>query len=110
MKKNFLDYVPVKNKKHKSYINKKNFIVIIIIRDGLLDKLIRKFHKIPDKLEIELDEIGSFFWSHIDDKKNIYQICEQMKKRFGKDAEPVYARAIEFTKILNNNNLIKLVS
>ena len=84
--------------------------MVVIPRTGLFDKIVRRFKKTPDKFEIELDITGSFFWSQIDDKKNIYEICQQMKKRFGNDAEPLYPKAIEFIKILKNNNLIKLIT
>lgn len=108
IKKNVLDLVPIRNEKNSWHENEKKFVVITILRNGILDKIVRKFYKTPDKFQIELDEFGSFVWNNIDGKNTIYDICANMKNRFGDDAEPVYSRAIQFIKILRNNNLIKL--
>ncbi len=108
IKKNILDLVPIKNEKNSWSVNENNFVVITILRNNILDKIVRKFCKTPDKFNIELDEFGSFVWDKIDGKKNIYEICRDMKNMFNNKVEPVYSRVIEFIKILRNNNLIKL--
>jgi hypothetical protein len=50
--------------------------------------------------EIELDETGSFVWSKIDGKRNIFEICELAKYEFGDKIEPVFDRVGKFFSYL----------
>lgn len=104
---NFLELVP---KRHEE-INWKtdnDTVKLIVMRDSLLDKIVRKIFKTPDKTVVDLDEIGSLVWKNIDGEKNIFEISRIIKERLGKSAEPVNERLITYIKILKNNDFIKL--
>jgi hypothetical protein len=55
---------------------------------------------------IKLDEYGSFVWLNSDGKKDVRQIGEEMKARFGEVAEPVYDRIGRFLQQLENSKFI----
>jgi hypothetical protein len=83
-------------------------ITLIIPRDTKFERLIRKFYKIPEQYQVDLDAFGSKVWVSIDDHKNVYEIGEQLKQSFGAQVEPLYPRLITFLKILLNNKFIRL--
>lgn len=105
-KKNFLEKIPCKNTKIQTIVNDTGQITLIIPRDRLIERIIRRFYKIPEKFTIDLDELGSKIWSLIDNNKNVYEIGQEVRKTFGEKAEPLYPRLITFLKILVNNKFI----
>ena len=107
-KENYLDYIPLKLEKIDWRKRDDGLTQIIIYRDSLLDKIIRKLFFTPDKYVVDLDSLGSFVWDSIDGEKSVYEISELVKAEFGEDAEPVYDRLIKYMAILKNNNFIEL--
>lgn len=106
--KNFLEFIPVKADTNKIDFEKndKGLVKLIIWRNGWLDRLVRKFYKTPDKMVIDLDELGSCVWNSIDGNRNVHDISLIVKKQFGKKAEPLNERLITYMRILKNNNFI----
>lgn len=97
----------VKNSKFQYKINE-DIVTIIIKNDKPIQKIARKLGmKIPLNSQIELDSIGSEVFKNIDGEKNIIEIAEKVKGKFGKKAEPLYDRILLFTKYLEKNSLIK---
>lgn len=101
---NFLLYIPVKN--HKTFEEKNNRVYLIFHHDKLVEKITRKLFKKPAITDIELDELGSEVWRLIDGNKNILQIIERMKEKFGQKCEPINERLILFIRYLNKRNWI----
>lgn len=105
---NFLEFVPIRSEKVDWEIKGEN-VVLIVYRNSFVDKLVRKFFNTPEKMTIDLDEIGSTVWQAIDGKRNIYEISQIVKRKFGKNAEPLLDRLITYINILKNNDFIKLL-
>lgn len=108
-KKNLLDFIPVKSNstKFESTINKSNNIRIIIHRNSILDRFIRKFiKKTPLTFNVDLDDYGSFIYNSIDGTKTIYEIGNEVKEHFGDEVEPLYERLGAFCNLLKNNDFI----
>ncbi|EOD00019.1 PqqD family protein [Caldisalinibacter kiritimatiensis] len=106
---NFFDMIPVKSQKIEWEIKDDNTVQLIINRDSIFDKIVRKFFNTPEKMYIDLDDIGSYVWKSIDGERNVYEISKLLKDRFGEKAEPLNDRLITYISILRNNKFIKLV-
>ena len=106
---NYLDYIPKKSDKIHWIEKEDGLIQIIIYRDSLLEKIVRKLFFTPDKYRIDLDKMGSFIWSHIDGQKNIHQISQLVKEEFKEEAEPLYERLVQYMNILKNNKFIEFM-
>ena len=106
---NYLDGIPEKSN-HVHWKEKDDGLIqLIIYRDSLLDKAMRKLFFTPDKFLVDLDAMGSFIWKQIDGKKTIYEIALLVKDRYQEEAEPLYDRLIQYINILKNNKFIDLL-
>lgn len=105
-KHNLLEFVPVKSQKIDYEIRENGLVQLIIKRDSLLDRIVRRIFNTPDKTIIDLDSIGSFVWESIDGKRNLHEISLLLKERFGKEVEPLNERLITYINILKNNKFI----
>lgn len=106
---NYLDFIPKKLEKVHWQETDQGLIQLIIYRDGLFDRIIRKLFFTPDKYVVDLDEMGSFIWKQIDGERNIYQIALLVKDEFEEVAEPLYERLIQYINILKNNKFVDLI-
>ncbi|MBC7087627.1 MAG: PqqD family protein [Tissierellales bacterium] len=105
---NYLDYIPKKSSKISTKYKEEGTIQLIVPRDSILERAVRKIFFTPDSYKIDLDEFGSFIWENIDGEKTVYQIAELLKNEFGDRAEPLYDRLIKFMVILENNKFISI--
>lgn len=106
---NYLDQIPKKSN-HIQWEEKEDGLVqLIIYRDSLLDRAVRKLLFTPDRFVIDLDGMGSFIWKQIDGKKTIYEIAQLVKAKYQDEAEPLYDRLIHYINILKNNKFIDLL-
>lgn len=105
---NYLDYIPQKSGDFKWLDKEDGVVQIIINRDSLFERIVRKLFFTPENYKVDLDKIGSFIWLQIDGQNNLYQIGELLKSEFGDDIEPLYERLIQYIKILKNNKFIKI--
>lgn len=106
---NYLDYIPSKAEKVDWRKTDEGLIQIIIYRNSLLDRVVRKLFFTPDKYIVDLDHLGSLVWDSIDGEKSVYEISKIVKDEFGEDAEPLYERLIEYMTMLKNNKFINFV-
>ncbi|HSH34729.1 PqqD family protein [Schnuerera sp.] len=106
---NYLDYIPKKSDKIHWEEKEDGLVQIILYRDSLFEKIVRKLFFTPDKYRIDLDNMGSFIWKEIDGQKTIYQISQLVKDEFKEEAEPLYERLIQYMNILKNNKFIELL-
>ncbi|BBF42183.1 hypothetical protein lbkm_0865 [Lachnospiraceae bacterium KM106-2] len=105
-KKNFLDYVPVKNELYLDHINEKGLVVVRVPKTGFFDVLAQKLAKTPKVSYITLDEYGSFIWQFIDGEMSIHDISIQVKEHYGDQAEPLYDRLVKFFQILKEHKFV----
>ncbi len=104
---NYLDYVPKKSQ-DINWIEKEDGLVQIIIpRDSLFERIVRKLFFTPENYKVDLDKIGTFIWNKINGTNNLYQIGEELKVEFGDEVSPLYDRLIHYINILKNNKFIK---
>lgn len=105
--KNYLDFVPIKNKNIKWIEDNAGIVTLEIVHSGIFDKIAQKVFKVPNKSDIKLDRHGSFVWKCIDDNKSVYELSKDVKRHFKNDAEPLFERLIEFITILESNRFVK---
>ncbi len=108
-KENYLDYIPKKSDKIHYEELENGLVQLIIYRDSLFEKMVRKLFFTPDKYVVDLDKLGSFIWNHIDGKRSIYEISLLVKDEFKEEAEPLYERLIQYMNILRNNKFIDYI-
>lgn len=106
-KKNYLDYIPIRNNEYKWQIVDEDIVEIHVVNKGFFNKIAQIFFKKPKISRIKLDKYGSIVWKVIDDNKNIGQIADDVRKYFEDDENIFYERLIKFFHILNNNNFIR---
>ena len=104
-KENYLDFVPVINPRNQ-WKESNSTITIDIVHKGFYSSVAQRFFHTPRVSHIDLDKYGSFVWRQIDGSRNVGDIADRVKQRFGKDAEPLYGRLIKFIQILNNNKFV----
>jgi len=105
---NFLELVPFKNVDQKWEVNDDGLVQIIVLRNSLLDRVVRKFFKTPKEMKIDLDAKGSCVWKSIDNHRNIEDIGELLTEEFDENAKPLYQRLATYINILRNNKFIEL--
>lgn len=104
--KNYLDYIPVKNPSLPWNRDDDGIVTVEVTHRGIAARIAQKAFNRPKVSRISLDVFGSFIWQQIDGEKNIFMIGEEVRGRFGKDAEPLYERLITFFRILHENRYI----
>lgn len=108
-KKNFMDFVPCCNPLYTWDADKKGIVTVHVVNKGFYNWLAQKLFKRPRISHIMLDEYGSFVWQQMDGKRTIYEISGLVKGKFGKDAEPVLDRLVQYFRILYQNKFIGYV-
>ena len=91
--------------------------IITLLIPRYKNRLLKKLNdRSPAKrfIKIRLDEIGSSTWSCIDGKKDMREIGEIMREKFGDSIEPCYDRLgifmtkLEYEKYIRYTNLDQL--
>lgn len=101
---NFLLYVP--HKKHNEWVEKKGHVYLVFHHNHPVQKVANWLVKKPNISDVKLDELGTVVWKAIDGKRNIYEIGEVVRAKFGVGCEPVYDRLIMFVRYLNRRGWI----
>lgn len=105
---NILDLIPHIVKGQNFIEDEEGFIKIIVERNGILERVIRRVAKTPKHIKIDLDEHGSCVWKAIDGVRTVEEIGVIVKKEFGEKVEPLYERLATYLNILRNNKFITL--
>ena len=105
---NYLDLIPKIVNGQKWTEDGEGLVSIIILRNSLLEKMVRPFIKSPKTMTIDLDGLGSCVWKSIDGKRTVEEVGDKVKLEFGEDAEPLYERLSTYINILRNNKLVTL--
>ena len=106
--KNYLDYIPVPNPELPWKADEKGMVTVMVTHKGFYARIAQTFFKKPRVSQIHLDTFGSFIWQQIDGEQDIYAIGEKVKAAFGKKAEPLYPRLIQFFEVLKQNKYVTL--
>lgn len=106
-KKNYLDFVPGKNPDLSWSVDENEIVTVDVKHRGIAAKVAQVAFNRPKVSHVKLEKFGSFIWTQIDGEKNIYEIGQAVKKKFGKEAEPLYERLAAYFKILQDNNYIR---
>ena len=56
---------------------------------------------------VKLDALGSLVWTLADGEKNLLQLGQMVRERFGASAEPLYERLVLFMHTLEDCRLIQ---
>lgn len=108
-KKNYIDFIPRCNPLFSWEADQKGMVTVHVVNKGFYHLLAQKLFKRPRISHIKLDEYGSFVWQQMDGQRTIYDISHPVKEKFGKDAEPVLERLVQFFRILYRNKFIVYV-
>lgn len=105
---NLLELIPVRNIGWE----KQNDGLICLLKPKLQVAFLKK-HVFPrlkkPYYRITLDKIGSLFWENCDGVRNVKQIAENMKEKFGDEVEPLYERINLFLQSLEKNKFIRFL-
>ena len=96
---NYLDYIPAVSTKNSWDADAEGNVTIHMVHRGFYAWIAQKIFHRPRVSHIALDEMGSFIFPLIDGK-------QQVRERFGADAEPLYERLAKYMQILRNNGFI----
>lgn len=107
-KENYLDFVPVCAPGFE-WEEKEGIVTIRVENRGFYNWIAQKLFKRPRFSHIDLDEFGSFVWKQMDGKRTIYDISLLVGEHFGKKAEPVIERLVQYFQILYRNHFIGYV-
>lgn len=93
------------------YRSANGVITIVKQNDHPIQKFFRKLHfKIPMESTLTLDQYGSFIFSHLDGKTNVYQLGQMLGEKYQETKKYQYTRLIIFLRKLDQeNNLINQV-
>lgn len=108
-KENFLDFIPLMNQENTWKLKENGHVEIAMKNKGIFNKVAQIFFKKPKVSYIELDDFGSFVWQQIDGKRDVHEIGQAVKQRFGEKAEPLYTRLCTYIKTLKNYRFIMLM-
>jgi len=102
--KNFLDMVPVKMKR----VDREGDFLIVPVYSTDRGKKIAGRMGLKTKRRIRLDEFGWAVWELTNGKRDVRQIGERMRARFGDDIEPLHPRLSKFYAYLVTLSLVKI--
>lgn len=108
-KQNFLEFIPVRAAGIEWKVKKNGLVELAMPNKGIFNKIAQVLFKKPKISYIELEEFGSFVWQQIDGKRDVHEIGQKVKAKFGDKAEPLYTRLCTYVKTLKNHKFIMLM-
>ncbi len=108
-KKNYMDFIPCCNPLYTWDENQEGIVTVHVVNKGFYNRLAQILLKKPRLSHISLDGYGSFVWKQMDGKRSVYDISLLIKDKFGKEAEPVVQRLVQYFRILYQNQFIGYV-
>lgn len=106
-KENYLERIPFRNETIGWSTDEEGVVTLEIENKGFFKVLTQKLFKKPKISYVHLDEMGSFVWPIVDGEKSILQIGEEVEKKFGEKANPLYERLAKYFQILESYDFIK---
>lgn len=103
---NYLENIPVRKITDWETGDDGN-ITLLIQNKGVFNFIAQKLFKKPKVSQVHLDENGSFVWSIIDGERNISELADDVDKKFGEAAHPLYERLAKFFQILESYGFVE---
>lgn len=97
-KEDFLLYKPVLI--HKEFKEENGIITLIFYHNSKWAKLISWIAKKPKVTYLDLDELGSYFWSNSNGEKTVELLIEEMSVKFNDNTKSMETRVIKFAEHL----------
>ncbi len=105
--KNYLDYLPVRNKEIGWKTDDTGLVTLEVPNKGWANRIAQTFFKRPKISFVHLDEMGSFIWPLIDGGKTIREYGPLVEAKFGEDAKPLYERLARYFQILKSYHFVE---
>lgn len=102
---NYLEYIPVISEKN-TWSVQDGKVTVHMVHRGFYAWIAQKFFHRPRVSHIDLDRMGSFIFQRIDGKRTVGELALLVKAEFGREAEPLYDRLVQYMRILRNNGFI----
>lgn len=106
IQENFLEKVPVIPPNLQWNRDDTGAVTVEIEHNKIADKILQKLMRKPKISYIHLDDMGNFIWKTVDGEKNLIQIGEEVHDCFGKTAEPLYPRLVQYFQTLEHCGFI----
>ncbi len=103
---NYLDRKPCRISGINWYADDKGLVTLEVENRGIFNRIAQKFFKKPEISYVHLDETGSFVWQLIDGSKSIIDLGEDVERKFGEAAMPLYERLMKYFCILDSYGFI----
>lgn len=104
--KNYLDNIPVKNKKILWSADENGNVTLEKENEGTINRIFQKLLKKPKKSYIHLDELGSLIWISIDGKKSILDFGKSVKEKSGEKSMLLYEKLARYFQLLSDYGFI----
>lgn len=104
---NYLDKIPSRPETIGWKTDENSIVTLEIENKGVFNFLAQKLLKKPKISYIHLDELGSFVWTVMDGERNIAELAEEVKAKFGDAANPLYERLAKYFQILDSYGFVK---
>ena len=105
--KNYLEKIPSRPEHIMWNADENGIVTLDIENTGFMNRMAQKLFRKPKVSHIHLDEMGSFVWPLLDGEKNIIELGELVKERFGDKANPLYERLAKYFQILDSYQFIE---
>ena len=105
---NYLDNKPERKEGIRWSKDDEGMVTLEIENKGLMNRVAQKLFKKPPISYIHLDEMGSFIWPLLDGERDITSLGEDVEKRFGETAHPLYERLAKYIQILESYGFVTL--
>ena len=105
--KNYLEKIPSRPEHMNWDADEDGIVTLDIENTGFMNRMAQKLFRKPKVSHIHLDEMGSFVWPLLDGEKNIIELGELVKERFGDKANPLYERLAKYFQILDSYQFIE---
>lgn len=84
-------------------------LTLVVPRTGWLERLSVRWLGQPEAIRVQLDELGSFVLSRCDGTRTVQELAEALDQAFGRKAEPVLPRLVQFLRMVEANGWITMI-
>lgn len=103
---NYLEFIPHRNPSLAWSEDEEGVVTIDVEHRKIFDRIAQIAFSRPKVSHIKMEKFGSFIWKQIDGETSIYEIGQKVQEEFGREAEPLYERLVQYFRVLHSNNYI----
>lgn len=104
--RNYLEFVPHRNPALAWKADEDGVVTIDVEHRRIFDRIAQVVFGRPKVSHIKMEKFGSFIWQQIDGRASVYEIGQKVQEQFGKEAEPLYERLVQYFRVLQSNHYI----